>query len=190
MFNISKLQNNPTDLILACAKEIIYEEGISAISMRKIAARCNIGVGTIYNYYPNKMDIIIGVVMDFWKDCILNFNINQIQNPDFFEEIELFYFHILKYLKQFRDDFLEYLSTLPYNIRIQAKEKESEFILILSSIFEEVFYKHEIEFNKTSFEYISKDDVIQYILDYFLVLLKRNEHDIKLYIYSLKKLLL
>lgn len=190
MFNISKLQNDPTDLILACAKEIIYEEGISAINMRKIATRCNIGVGTIYNYYPNKMDIIVGVVMDFWKNCILNFNINQIENVDFFKEIELFYFHILKYLEQFKGNFLEDLSSLPPGSRLHGKEKESEFILTLFSIFEEIFYKHENEFSKVTFDYIGKDEIVQYILDYFLALLRRSEHDIKLFIYSLKKLLL
>lgn len=190
MFNISKLQNNPTELILTTAKEIIYEEGISNVSMRKIALKCNIGVGTIYNYYPTKMDIIVAVIEEFWRNCLMNFNIIYVQNVDFFKEIELFYFHVLDYQKQFQGNFLKDLTSLPATNRIRGKERESEFIVKLLGVFEDMFYKHENEFNAITFDYISKDEIIQYILDYFFVMLRRNETDIKFFVYSLKKLLL
>lgn len=51
---ISKISENMTKHILEISKEIAYKEGLSEISMRKVASKCDIALGTIYNYYPTK----------------------------------------------------------------------------------------------------------------------------------------
>ena len=39
--------------------------------MRKLANVCDIGLGTIYNYYPAKKDLVIAIMVKDWSQCIL-----------------------------------------------------------------------------------------------------------------------
>lgn len=53
--------------LLEAAKKIALDEGIDKLSIRRLAAECGVSVGVIYNYYPGKADLVLGVVEDFWK---------------------------------------------------------------------------------------------------------------------------
>lgn len=52
--------------ILAAARELALSGG--ELSMRAVAARCGIAVGSIYNYYPTKADLTIAVVAEVWQE--------------------------------------------------------------------------------------------------------------------------
>jgi len=43
--------------ILDAAREILFAEGMSAVSMNKIAARAELSVGTLYLYFQNKEEL-------------------------------------------------------------------------------------------------------------------------------------
>lgn len=49
-----------TEAVLEAAKAAFSETGVDA-SMRDIAARAGVGVGTIYRHYPQRSDLIIAV---------------------------------------------------------------------------------------------------------------------------------
>lgn len=52
--------------ILEVAKEELYQDSPSSFSMRVIAKRAGIAVGTIYHYYPDKMDLIAAILLSDW----------------------------------------------------------------------------------------------------------------------------
>ena len=56
------------EAILAESRQLVMEKGISAINMRTVAAACNVAVGSIYNYFPSKADLISATVEDVWTD--------------------------------------------------------------------------------------------------------------------------
>mgnify|MGYP001801285952 CR=1 FL=1 len=45
-------------MIIACAEQIILEEGLDGLSMNKVAARAGLAKGTLYLYFANKEDIV------------------------------------------------------------------------------------------------------------------------------------
>lgn len=55
------------DEILKNALDIAMREGIENVSIRKLAAQCNIAVGSMYNYYPNKEILMNAVSENFWS---------------------------------------------------------------------------------------------------------------------------
>lgn len=57
--------------ILEKTMEIAIKEGVDKVSIRKIASACQIAVGSVYNYYPNKDALIAAAAEQFW-DGILN----------------------------------------------------------------------------------------------------------------------
>lgn len=56
------------EAILAESRRIVMEKGMGSISMRSVAAACHVAVGSIYNYFPSKADLISATVEDVWRD--------------------------------------------------------------------------------------------------------------------------
>lgn len=72
-----KLIENITEKILLAAKASLLSDGYDRLSLRGIASQCNIAVGTIYNYFPSKLALIVAIMIEDWtektekmqKDC-------------------------------------------------------------------------------------------------------------------------
>ena len=56
-----KIINDPTNKILQASTEILKKVGEKEFSMRMVAKKAKISVGTIYNYYPNKEELLKAV---------------------------------------------------------------------------------------------------------------------------------
>lgn len=56
------------EAILAASRTIVMEKGISAVSMRSVADACSVAVGSLYNYFPSKADLLSAAVADVWRD--------------------------------------------------------------------------------------------------------------------------
>lgn len=56
--------------IINTAIHIFNEEGFNAIDMRKIARECKIAVGTLYNYFPKKKELMYEVFNNLWKESM------------------------------------------------------------------------------------------------------------------------
>jgi AcrR family transcriptional regulator len=44
--------------ILTATRDLIVEEGIQAFSFSKLFSRAGVGAGTVYNYFPNKEELV------------------------------------------------------------------------------------------------------------------------------------
>lgn len=52
--------------ILKTSRELIRQQGWSAVSIRSVAAGCGVSVGSIYNYFDSKTDLIGATVESVW----------------------------------------------------------------------------------------------------------------------------
>lgn len=46
------------DQIMVATRDLIFEQGLQDISMPQIAQRAQVGMGTIYNYFPSKEELV------------------------------------------------------------------------------------------------------------------------------------
>ncbi|MDF2519743.1 MAG: transcriptional regulator [Clostridia bacterium] len=67
---MSRVIENPTQLILDTARNILFTKGYSELSMRNIAKECGIALGTIYNYFPTKSDLIVEMMSVYWREYL------------------------------------------------------------------------------------------------------------------------
>lgn len=51
-------------------KKQILERGYAKTTIRSVAHACNLGVGTVYNYFPSKDMLIASVVAEDWNLCL------------------------------------------------------------------------------------------------------------------------
>lgn len=54
--------------ILAAARELARTEGLVALQIRAIAAHAGISVGSVYQYFPHKADLLAAVVASVWQE--------------------------------------------------------------------------------------------------------------------------
>lgn len=50
------------DRIIHAATELFREQGYESVKMEAIAAKAEVAIGTIYNYYRNKGDLLVAIV--------------------------------------------------------------------------------------------------------------------------------
>ncbi len=56
------------EAILETSRRLIQENGWAAISIRSVAQACGISVGSVYNYFDSKSDLIAAAVESVWCD--------------------------------------------------------------------------------------------------------------------------
>lgn len=56
------------------AKRQIEESGYGAMTIRSVAKGCGVGVGTVYNYFPSKDDLLATYMLSDWNQCIAAIN--------------------------------------------------------------------------------------------------------------------
>ena len=65
-----KLIEGLRENIIENARKRLLEEGYDNFSIRLIAKDCGIAVGTVYNYFPAKEDIISEIMLDDWNTAL------------------------------------------------------------------------------------------------------------------------
>ena len=73
--------------ILRAAGEMVKVGKGDGVSMRGIAWECGIAVGSIYNYFPTKNDLMIAVVVEMWKE-IFFVPLSKIEGKSFLGVVE------------------------------------------------------------------------------------------------------
>ena len=116
-----KIIENLKNTILDIASSELKEIGYSKLTIRSIAEKACIGVGTIYNYFPNKMILVANIIANDWKEYLDVYN-NNSRNSNTLEEginyiyllIKEFYF---KYETIFNEISLDNIGKEEYSIR-------------------------------------------------------------------------
>ncbi len=56
--------------LLDCARRIECAEGADGLSIRKLAAEANIAIGTVYNYFESKQEVLLAMTEEYWNDAL------------------------------------------------------------------------------------------------------------------------
>ncbi|QVK19348.1 TetR/AcrR family transcriptional regulator [Mycoplasmatota bacterium] len=96
-----KLENQK-QIILDTAKQILQSGEYQNLSIRKISTECKIGIGTVYNYYKNKTDILMDIIKDFWMNYISSVTCKINNCTSLLDKIDIFYYELVSYSSRFR----------------------------------------------------------------------------------------
>ena len=90
------------EIMLSCRK-IVAEQGLPALNMRTLAKECGIALGTLYNYYSDKNELVIAATESVWQDILGD---NKPENGiRFTQYVSQTYARILSGLKDYPDFF-------------------------------------------------------------------------------------
>lgn len=186
---MARIIDNPKENIISVTREIMQTEGINKVNMRSIAKRCNIALGTIYNYFPTKIDIIIEIIEVFWIDCFKEIDLNILKEKDFFVSLEYLYNVMNNHLNNFKINWLDQLSQMSDIDKSRSRSKEKEYIHKVLFLIEKLIERNKDQFNTEKFSSLNKEQLAMFIFDNFMIMLKRNDPNYSFFDTVLKKLL-
>ncbi|MBS7262020.1 MAG: TetR/AcrR family transcriptional regulator [Eubacteriales bacterium] len=100
-----KIIENLQAEILLQAKDLLFTEGYTAMTMRAVAARCHVAIGTLYNYYPSKDMLIGNVVLGDWKATVWKIRAGITGTEDLSSGLAMIYGYILAFNDLYRELF-------------------------------------------------------------------------------------
>ena len=102
-----KILQNPRETILKEGYKLLEAKGYKDFSMRELANRCDIGLGTVYNYFSNKISLVREIFNDIWIHIIEDLTSVKDKNISFEEKVKLIYLGLEKFLIYHREVFFE-----------------------------------------------------------------------------------
>lgn len=69
--------------ILKNSRDLILREGLSALNVRSVAAACGVSVGSIYNYFSSKSELMCAIIESIWCEIF-----HQPEDPSVFQDIQ------------------------------------------------------------------------------------------------------
>ena len=95
--------NTSREEIMRVSRKIVSEKGLPALNMRTLAKECGIALGTLYNYYSDKDELVVAAIESVWQDIL------EKSAPDsgvrFSQYVMHIYARILSGLKDYPDFF-------------------------------------------------------------------------------------
>ena len=65
-----KIIKNLESKLIAEAQKQILAQGYGAVTIRSVANACGVGVGTVYNYFSSKEELLATYLLDDWNNCV------------------------------------------------------------------------------------------------------------------------
>ena len=104
---MSRIIENPHQLILDTARSILFSKGYSELSMRNVAKQCGIAIGTIYNYFPTKRDLVVDMMSGYWKEYFVILEKLIKDDSDFFLKLQSIFKELEGFIRTFKEVWLK-----------------------------------------------------------------------------------
>lgn len=177
---------NHKEVILSKAKDIAINEGINKINIRTVAKKSGVSIGTVYNYFPSKGDLLVAVIQDFWQGALNDVDWISLIDNDFYENLEKVYSVLYDYLHKFKENWLEQLALLKTQEKLIGRQKEDEYF---QKMYGKLILLIDMDNKLQQYpwsEIISKENMAEFIFENMLIMLKKEKEDMKFFIELLK----
>lgn len=132
-----KIILQPKETILKVAREILEIDGYSALSIRSLAIKSGVSVGTIYNYFQDKNTLDHYLMSTFWRDFELAVEeICMDQQLDFFTQLEMVHYKMADFMQLFQSLFSAALESRNYQYSQQDREEKNAMQMRISQSIE------------------------------------------------------
>lgn len=171
-----KTKSISKEAILSAGKEIVAQSGINALNIRNLAQRCSISVGSVYNYFPSKGDLIIATIESVWQEILYESNIDQV-TLGFTEHIEFLFRNIQKGSEKYPSFFSVHPMSLANVHKTTGREVMHQYVehmkqSLLNALAQDPNVKEDIfteTFTQTSF--------VDFVFSNIITLLSNGKND-------------
>jgi AcrR family transcriptional regulator len=182
-----KAIDNVKEILLSTAKEVIRDQGLADFNIRTIAKKAGVSIGTVYNYYPSKSELVFETMEMLLRECVSV--IETEKNEDLFMEFRNIYFSILHYFDLFQGDIMDDLASLASSKNTPRSTVQMQHMSIFKDTFLKIIQRHRTEINPIIFDRFGMTKVIELILVIFTSYLRKGNQKYELIDFTLRRLL-
>lgn len=103
---LARVIENPKQLILSKAKELLFSEGYEKLNMRSLSKACDIALGTTYNYFPTKKDLVVEMMIEYWKEYFVHFREIASGEQPLYEKLHGIFLELEHFINNFKASWL------------------------------------------------------------------------------------
>lgn len=182
-----KAIDNVKETLLTTAKNVIRDQGLADFNIRTIAKQSGVSIGTVYNYYPSKSELVFETMEMLLKECVSV--IEKENNDDLFMEFRHIYFSILNYFDLFKGDIMDDLALLASSKNTPRSTVQMQHMSIFNETFRKIIERHHEEINPEVINEFGMNKVIELILTIFTSYLRKGNQKYEIIDFTLRKLL-
>lgn len=164
--------------IVSIAYKHAQKEGLSSLSIRSIAKECNIAIGTIYNYFPDKAALVTEVISAFWSNIAFSPEtrtcLNYQKGENLITFCERLYNTMNQALGQFRSNWLGEVNSLDPRTKQKGREAENACFEHIYTSLEKVI-QADSAINQSALDAIHAQDLAYFIWNSMYNSLHREE---------------
>ena len=117
-----KIIENVREQLLQEAKRQVQENGYSKTTIRSVAGACNLGVGTVYNYFKSKDMLIASFMLEDWMECLGEIKECSTSDPKQF--LEHFYASLRNFIGKHQSLFQDSDAVLAFSGAFTVRHKQ------------------------------------------------------------------
>ena len=165
------------DILQVCRK-IVARDSLKAVNMRSVALECQIALGTLYNYYCNKDELLMATIESVWWD-IFHSNENLIWNDkDSFPEcVNNIFAALKKGTDEYPDFFAAHSASIATSKKGKAKSIMGHYFVHMKEGMEVVLERDPNVRHNCFSETFTRSDFLDFIFDHILLLLVEGKTD-------------
>ena len=90
------------------AKSIAKDEGLSQLTIRRLAEESNISIGSVYNLFETKDKLIMDLIEDYWAESINEImEKSKYSQGNFIDKLNILYINFAAITKEFHKDWIK-----------------------------------------------------------------------------------
>jgi AcrR family transcriptional regulator len=158
--------------LLECAGRIECTEGVGAINIRRLAAEANIAVGTVYNYFESKQEVLLALTEAYWQNALEEMRV-RVKTARFSDQIV----QIISFLRTKMNDCAQVLMRSLHDdaatgrVRMEAMQRALRQALV-----ERLNHDEAIQDGVWS-EHFTKEQFADFVLQNLVLLIQQTDGD-------------
>ena len=164
------------EAIMQVCRRIVAEKGLTALNMRLVADESHIALGTLYNYYADKDDLVLATVESIWRD-IFHADQQCVADVSFSDYVADLYARIRRGAEAYPDFLTGHSISIASAKRGAAKSAMEHTFAHMKAGMLEVLRADQSVRENTFTASFSQEKFVDFVLDSMLVLLVQGQPD-------------
>lgn len=177
------------DKIIETSINLLKESRDTDLNMRKVAVKCNVSVGTIYNYFPDKSQLMLSVIEEVWKKAFsweLFQEDTSLGTPAYIGRI---YSKVYVAQKDYYNFFMIHRNLMDQAGRLQGKSSMLSYIGQVKAVISRTLAQDKRVKDQIWSEEFTPDGMADFIFQQITMLLARDEENCDFLVRLLEKCL-
>lgn len=161
--------------ILKICKKLSAEKGLQALNMRTVAGECGIALGTLYNYFADKEDLLISTISKLWQDLFSLPPQHDEANLLFSEYVEMIFVNIRERTAEYPDFFSTHSSVIAISGKSRALSAMERCMMEIRATLMSVLQKDSAVVEDVFDGELTRERFVEFVLDNIFLLIMQKK---------------